>query len=81
MVRAIGYREKMETLGGVPVRITTYEIGEKFFCKIDNLDPGGVIARAWGPDRLKPAFYAPTPLANSTVTSDSPQLRLDWISA
>ncbi len=51
MVRAVGYREKVETLGGVPVRITTYQIGEQFFCKIDNLDPGGVIARAWGPDR------------------------------
>jgi hypothetical protein len=35
-------------LGGWPAGVTTYRIGETWICKIDNVSPGAVVARARG---------------------------------
>jgi len=38
---------RLETeLGGWPAGITTYRIGETWICKIDNVSPGAIVARA-----------------------------------
>lgn len=39
------------TLEGVSVQVTSYRIGERFSCTVDNIDPGAVIGRGSGPDR------------------------------
>lgn len=38
-------------LEGVSVQVTSYRIGERFSCTVDNIDPGAVIGRGSGPDR------------------------------
>ena len=40
--------EKIMELSGWPVRITSYRLGEKYFCKADNVEPGACIARSVG---------------------------------
>ena len=43
---------RLETeLGGWPAGITTYRIGAKWICKIDNVSPGAIVARAHGATR------------------------------
>jgi hypothetical protein len=39
------------TLEGFEVAITSYRIGERYSCTVDNIDPGGVIGRGSGGDR------------------------------
>lgn len=38
-------------LEGVDVAVTSYRIGERYSCTVDNIDPGAVIGRGSGPDR------------------------------
>jgi hypothetical protein len=38
-------RREME-LGGWPISIETYKLGETFYCSISNVDPGARFARA-----------------------------------
>jgi hypothetical protein len=38
-------------LEGVEVQVSSYRIGERFSCTVDNIDPGAVIGRGSGPDR------------------------------
>jgi hypothetical protein len=42
------YQEEFRELNGTKVRITTYKIGNEFYCHIYNADPGATIARASG---------------------------------
>lgn len=42
---------KTLTLEGVQVQLTSYRIGERYSCTIDNIDPGAIIGRGSGPDR------------------------------
>ncbi|MBM2839845.1 MAG: hypothetical protein HW412_373 [Bacteroidetes bacterium] len=37
--------QKME-LSGIPIRINSYKIGDRFYCHVENTDPGATIARA-----------------------------------
>ena len=37
------------TLEGVQVQVTSYRIGERYSCTVDNIDPGAVIGRGSGP--------------------------------
>lgn len=39
------------TLADRPIGITTYKVGNRFSCRIDNVDPGAIIARASGATR------------------------------
>ena len=45
-LRAEEHSREETTLGGWPAGITTYRIGETWICKIDNVSPGAVVARA-----------------------------------
>lgn len=48
---AAGFRESVETLDGVEVRVTSYEVGRRFSCRVDNRDQSGNIARGMGDTR------------------------------
>lgn len=50
-LRAHDYKREETTLGGWPVGITTYRVGETWICKIDNVSPGAVVARGRGASR------------------------------
>ena len=45
-LRAESFLRTESHLGGWPVGITTYRIGDAWFCKIDNVSPGAVVARS-----------------------------------
>jgi hypothetical protein len=40
------YERRHEVLEGWEVGITTYRLGDRCFCKVDNVSPGALIARA-----------------------------------
>lgn len=42
------FRTSNEELEGWPVRITNYRIGPRYYCHIDNVSPGAIVARASG---------------------------------
>ncbi len=42
------YRHRLEELEGWAIAITSYRLQDRFYCKIDNVSPGAVIARAQG---------------------------------
>ncbi|MFZ1082418.1 MAG: hypothetical protein WAO19_10890 [Candidatus Kryptoniota bacterium] len=41
-----GYRERTEPVPPFKIHIVSYRLGEKFYCTVDNVDPGANIARA-----------------------------------
>ena len=45
------FRERRDDLGGWPVNIVSYRIGSRFYCTVDNVDPGARIARTEGATR------------------------------
>jgi hypothetical protein len=45
------FQESREELGGWAVNVVSYRIGERFYCTIDNVDPGARFARAEGTTR------------------------------
>jgi len=42
------YQDELKEVNGILVRITTYKIGDEYYCHIANTDPGATIARAAG---------------------------------
>ncbi|HTG90333.1 MAG TPA: hypothetical protein VL914_09050 [Vicinamibacterales bacterium] len=50
-MKAEHYTERRDTIDGWPINIVTYRIGGKYYCTIDNVDPGARFARAEGPAR------------------------------
>ena len=50
-MKAEDYTERRETIDTWPVHIVTYRIGDKYYCTIDNVDPGARFARAEGATR------------------------------
>lgn len=40
------YLSQTRELAGVPVNVTSYKIGDRFYCHVSNVDPGATIARA-----------------------------------
>ena len=50
-MKAENYTERRDTIDGWPINIVTYRIGGKYYCTIDNVDPGARFARAEGPER------------------------------
>jgi hypothetical protein len=50
-MKAEEYTERNETIDTWPVHIVTYRIGDKYYCTIDNVDPGARFARAEGATR------------------------------
>ena len=50
-MKAEGYERRRQELGGWPIEIETYQIGDVFYCTINNVDPGARFARAEAPTR------------------------------
>ena len=48
MLKADDYKIDSRDVAGWPVNITSYRIGQTFYCHIDNVDPGATIARTQG---------------------------------
>ena len=48
MPAAQNHQVDKQEINGVAVTITTYQIGDKFYCHIANQDPGATISRAEG---------------------------------
>jgi hypothetical protein len=51
LMKAEDYTERTETMDTWPIHIVTYRLGEKYYCTIDNVDPGARFARAEGATR------------------------------
>jgi hypothetical protein len=45
------YRETKREVDGWPINITSYRVGDKWYCTIDNVSPGARFARAQGTTR------------------------------
>jgi hypothetical protein len=45
------FAERKIEIDGWPVNLTTYQIGEVFHCKADNVSPGAGLARTTGASR------------------------------
>ena len=50
-MRAEGYTKRRQPLGDWEIEIETYQVGDVFYCTINNVDPGARFARAEGPTR------------------------------
>ena len=50
-VEPTGYSQKTIDLAGCKVLLTSYELGEKYHCKADHVEPGACVARAEGGSR------------------------------
>ena len=48
MAKVENYRLEKKSVNGIELFVTSYKIGSKFYCHIENLDPGATIARAYG---------------------------------
>jgi hypothetical protein len=45
------YRETKLEIEGWPVNVTSYRLGNRFYCKVDNVSPGAWLARTTGATR------------------------------
>jgi hypothetical protein len=45
------FRERRQQVSGWDINIVSHRIGDRYYCTIDNVDPGARIARADGPTR------------------------------
>ncbi|MBI4548670.1 MAG: hypothetical protein HY707_11860 [Ignavibacteriae bacterium] len=48
MMRPENFRSDTRELVGMKVSLTSYKMGDRFYCHIDNIDPGATIVRADG---------------------------------
>ena len=47
-MKAEGYAKRRQPLGDWQIEIETYQVGDVFYCAINNVDPGARFARAEG---------------------------------
>ena len=47
-MKAEGYSKRRQPLGDWEIEIETYQVGDVFYCAINNVDPGARFARAEG---------------------------------
>jgi len=47
------FKEEFRELNGVPLRVSTYKIGDDYYCHVSNVDPGATIARSTASSREK----------------------------
>lgn len=45
------YESRVERVGEWSVRLTSYKLGNLYFCVADNVDPGAVLSRGTGGSR------------------------------
>jgi hypothetical protein len=50
-LRSEEFRETRQELGGWPINVVSYRVGDRYYCSIDNVDPGARFARAEGSTR------------------------------
>lgn len=50
-MRSEEFRERRDQLNGWNINIVSYRIGDRYYCTIDNVDPGARFARAEGTTR------------------------------
>ena len=50
-MKAEEYSERQLEVEGWPLRLTSYRLGEVFYCKADNVSPGAQIARTHAASR------------------------------
>jgi hypothetical protein len=50
-MKAEDYAKRRQDVGGWPVEIETYKLGDIYYCTINNVDPGARFARAEGSTR------------------------------
>lgn len=50
-MEAENYQKEKTEIEGRMINITTYKIGECYYCHIDNVSPGATIARTQGDSR------------------------------
>jgi hypothetical protein len=51
MMKAEEYSQRQLEIEGWPLKLTSYRLGDAFFCQADNVSPGAWIARASGKTR------------------------------
>ncbi len=51
MTEAQDYEVQDRQINGTPVKVTSYRLGEAFYCQVANADPGATICRAQGATR------------------------------
>ena len=47
-LRSENYHVEQKEIAEVVVRVTSYKIGDRYYCHVTNLDPGATIARSEG---------------------------------
>ena len=52
-MKAENFKEEFTEISGVAIRVTTYKIGDDYYCHIYNVDPGATIARSTADTREK----------------------------
>ena len=50
-MKAEGYAKRRQELDGWAIEIETYQLGDIYYCTINNVDPGARFARAEGSTR------------------------------
>jgi hypothetical protein len=50
-MKAEEYTERHDEIDGWKVHVVTYRVGARYFCSVDNVDPGARFARAEGATR------------------------------
>lgn len=58
MSKPEGYLVEPKEISGWKVNVTSYSIGDEFYCHIDNIDPGAVIVRTEAPTREEAVLLA-----------------------
>lgn len=44
-IRSEHYQERQIDINGWPVKLTSYQLGDKYICQADNVSPGACLAR------------------------------------
>ena len=57
-LKAEEHSRRRDTLSGWDVEVTTYRIGDTYYCHIDNVSPGATVARSEGPTKEEAEAHA-----------------------
>ena len=58
MFKAEDYRIEPQEISGWKVNVTTYSLGDQYYCHVDNVDPGATIVRTEAPTREEALLLA-----------------------
>ncbi len=50
-MKAEEFKTEKQILNGIDLELSTYKIGDEYYCHVSNLNPGATIARAEGKTR------------------------------